>query len=58
MKIKEIKELIRNMDDNDINIIVSNGEYSHFFNEIADMRVKVVNLYLYNGEIRLLFKIR
>lgn len=50
MKIKEIKELIRNMDDDDkLNIIVSDGEYSHFFNEIADMRVK-------DGEIRLLFK--
>lgn len=50
MKVKEIKELIRNMEDDDkLNIIVSDGEYSHFFNEIADMRVK-------DGEIRLLFK--
>lgn len=50
MKVKEIKELIRNMDDDDkLNIIVSDGEYSHFFNEIADMKIK-------NGEIRLLFK--
>lgn len=59
MIIEEIKQLIGKMDDNDrIDIVVSNGEYSHFFNEIADMRVEVVNLYLYDGEIRLLFKIR
>ena len=60
MIIEEIKQLINKMDNNDkdVSIIVSNGEYSHFFNEIADMRVKVVNLYLYDGEIRLLFKIR
>ena len=50
MKVKEIKELIRNMEDDDkLNIVVSDGEYSHFFNEIADMKIK-------NGEIRLLFK--
>lgn len=50
MKVKQIKEIISKMDDNDrINIIVSDGEYSHFFNEIADMKVK-------NGEMRLLFK--
>lgn len=50
MKVKEIKQLISNMNDDDrVNIIVSDGEYSHFFNEIADMKVK-------NGEMRLLFK--
>lgn len=50
MKVKQIKEIISKMDDNDrINIIVSDGEYSHFFNEIEDMKVK-------NGEMRLLFK--
>lgn len=50
MKVKQIKELISKMDDNDrVNIIVSDGEYSHFFNEIADVRVK-------DGEMRLLFR--
>lgn len=50
MKVKEIKELIKNMEDDDkLNIIVSDGEYSHFFNEIADMKVK-------DGEMRLLFR--
>lgn len=50
MKVKEIKQLISNMNDDDrVNIIVSDGEYSHFFNEIADMKIK-------NGEMRLLFK--
>lgn len=50
MKVKEIKELISKMEDDDrVNIIVSDGEYSHFFNEIADIKVK-------NNEMRLLFK--
>lgn len=50
MKVKQIKELIKNMEDDDkLNIIVSDGEYSHFFNEIADMKVK-------DGEMRLLFR--
>lgn len=50
MKVKQIKELISNMEDDDkLNIIISDGEYSHFFNEIADVRVK-------DGEMRLLFK--
>lgn len=50
MKVKEIKELISKMEDNDrVNIIVSDGEYSHFFNEIADIKVK-------NNEMRLLFR--
>jgi hypothetical protein len=50
MKVKEIKELISKMEDDDrVNIIVSDGEYSHFFNEIADIKVK-------NNEMRLLFR--
>lgn len=50
MKVKQIKDLIKNMEDDDkLNIIVSDGEYSHFFNEIADVRVK-------DGEMRLLFR--
>lgn len=50
MKVKQIREIIKNMEDDDkLNIIVSDGEYSHFFNEIADVRVK-------DGEMRLLFK--
>lgn len=50
MKVKQIKEIISKMDDNDrINIIVSDGEYSHFFNEIEDVKTK-------NGEMRLLFR--
>ena len=50
MKVKEIKELISKMDDDDrVNIIVSDGEYSYFFNEIADIKVK-------NNEMRLLFR--
>ena len=50
MKVKQIKELIKNTEDDDkLNIIVSDGEYSHFFNEIADVRVK-------DGEMRLLFR--
>lgn len=50
MKVKEIKELISKMEDDDrVNIVISDGEYSHFFNEIADVRIK-------NDEMRLLFK--
>ena len=50
MKVKEIKKLISKMEDDDrVNIIVSDGEYSHFFNEIADIKVK-------NNEMRLLFR--
>lgn len=50
MKVKQIKELISNMEDDDkLNIIVSDGEYSHFFNEIEDVKTK-------NGEMRLLFR--